>query len=104
MPLPDNFDAAAFDRAQGRDDDEDEARVKAAMAYAVAELAKMEAIRDILRKAHADILAVGEIQEWPGNTNYDDLMFDIDAAIKFDADDARDRLFINKMEELEART
>ena len=102
MALPDDFDAAAFDRANGGDDDE--GRAKEAMAYAVAELAKMEAIRTILREARADILAVGEVQEWLGNTNYKDIMFDLDAAIEFNADEERDLIFANKMDELEART
>ena len=102
MPLPDNFDAAAFDRAQGGDDDE--ARAKEAMAYAVAELAKMEAIRTILRKAREDIEGLGPVGEWPSDYSLDNLMFDLSALCIWDAARVRERLFINKMEELEART
>ena len=102
MPLPDNFDAAAFDRANGGDDDE--GRAKEAMAYAVAELAKMEAIRTILRKARADILAVGLNEEWHGGYDKDGITTILEEMCDWDAVKVGDHVFINKMDELEART
>jgi hypothetical protein len=102
MPLPDNFDADAFDRAQGRDDDGDEARAKEAMAYAVAELAKMEAINAILRKARTDILAVGLIEEWHGGYDKDGITAILAEITEWDAAEVKDHIFTNKMEELEA--
>lgn len=100
MPLPDNFDAAAFDRANGGDDDD--GRAKEAMAYAVAELAKMEAIRTILRRARADILAVGLNEEWHGGYDKDDMTTILEEMCDWDAAKVRDHVFINKMDELEA--
>jgi hypothetical protein len=103
MSYPDDMNWAAFDRAQGRDDDGGEARASEASAYAAAELAKMETIRAILRKAREDVLAVGLIEEWHGGYDKDGITTILAEMCEWDARKVSDHIFTKKMDELEGR-
>jgi hypothetical protein len=103
MSYPDDMNWAAFDRAQGRDDDGDEARAVEAMAYAKAELAKLETVRAILLQAVKDIEDGPEAQPWPGGYAIGDVLADMINACRWDTNAIRDRLFAKKMDELEGR-
>jgi hypothetical protein len=94
---------AAFDRAQGRDDDGGDECAAWAMAYTVAELAKMETIRAILRKAREDVLVVGLIEEWHGGYDKDGITTILAEMCEWDAGKVSGHIFAKKMDELEGR-
>ena len=95
---PDDMNWAEFDRAQGRDDDGGDECSAEASEYAAAELAKMETIRAILRKARKDIVAVGLIEEWHGGYDMDDIITILAEACEWDAGKVSDHIFAKKME------
>ena len=97
MSYPDDMNWAAFDRAYG------DAGGDECSAYADAELAKMETIRAILRKAREDVLAVGLIEEWHGGYDKDDITIILAEMCEWDAGKVFDHIFMKKMDELEGR-